>query len=133
MWARIEDNRVRELTAEDPAGRFHPSLHWQECDEGVAIGDLWTGEGFAPPPAVPASRLLPALAFRQRFTDAEREAITLAASRGLEQGSARLQLWLDDLAAAGVVDLASPALAERLAALEEADLIAAGRAAEILA
>lgn len=137
MWARLEDGIVRELTAEDPAGRFHPSLHWQECGEDVQEGDLWTGEDFAPAPPPPppaAPRVLPALDFRrQRFTQAERQAITLAASRGLEAGDATLQLWLDDLAAAGVVNLDSPEVAARLADLEALELIGPGRAAEILA
>jgi len=137
MWARIEAGIVRELTAEDPAGRFHPSLHWQECKEGVAVGDLWIGDGFAPPlPPEPAEapRIIGALEFRQKkFTEAEREAITLAASRGLEENDARLQLWLDDLAAAGVVNLDSAEIRARVESLALLGLIAPGRAAEILA
>jgi hypothetical protein len=135
MWALITAGVVRELTAEDPAGRFHPSLHWQECDAAVAVGDLWTGAGFEAPPAAPAApRIIGALDFRRkRFTETEREAITLAASRGLEENDARLQLWLDDLAAAGVVNLDSAELRERVAALALLGLIEGHRVAEILA
>lgn len=135
MWALIIGGIVREITAEDPAGRFHPSLHWQECDEGVKVGDVWTGEAFEAPLPAPASpRIIGALEFRrQRFTAVEREAITLAASRGLEENDARLQLWLDDLAAAGVVNLDSAEIRERVAGLALLGLIEGHRVAEILA
>lgn len=134
MWARIEDGIVRELVAEDPAGRYHPSLHWQPCEEGTREGDQWTGEGFAAPPPPPAPRIMSALEFRrQRFTEAEREAITLAASRGLEENDARLQLWLDDLAAAGIVNLDSEELRGRIEGLALLGLIKGARVAEILA
>jgi hypothetical protein len=134
MWARIEAGIVREITADDPAGRFHPSLHWQGCDETVAVGDVWGSEGFEAPPPPPAPpRIIPALEFRRRFTDAEREAITLAASRGLEENDARLQLWLDDLAAAGEVSLDSAEIRARVESLALLGLIEGRRAADILA
>ena len=134
MWALITEGRVREIVAEDPAGRFHPSLHWQPCDESVAVGDTFTGTEFrAPPPAPAARRELPTLAFRYRFTAAERGAITLAASRDLEVDKPALQVGLDDLNAAGAIDLDSPVIREWLDLLAERKLIEAGRIAEILA
>lgn len=49
MWALIVGGRVHELTAQDPAGRFHPSMHWVQCDASVVCGDHYDGEGFSPP------------------------------------------------------------------------------------
>lgn len=84
-----------------------------------------------PPP--PPPRTISALAFRRRFSNQERAAITLAASRGLEAGDATLQLWIDDLNAAGSIDLDLATVAEGLQALVQAGLIADGRVSEILA
>ena len=80
-----------------------------------------------------ARRSIPALDFRRRFTPAERAAVTLAASRGLEQGDATLQVWLDDVNAALAVHLDQPEVAEGIAALVTVGLIAPERVAEILA
>ncbi len=49
LWARIEDNQVREITDIDPEGRFHPSLIWVECPEGTKEGYSYDGENFYPP------------------------------------------------------------------------------------
>lgn len=134
-WALIIDGAVRESTEIDPAGRYHPSLHWQPCDNTIREGDVWTGEAFAvPEPAdVPLPRTLPALAFRRRFRPDERAAITLAASRALEADDATLQVWLDDLNSAAEVDLDDPEIAAVLDAMELRVLLAPGRKAELLA
>ena len=49
-YARIENNRVRELIGFDPAGLFNPALIWVECnDDAVAAGWQYDAEtGFAP-------------------------------------------------------------------------------------
>lgn len=49
MWARIEGDRVAEVTDIDPEGRFHPSLVWVECQQGVKPGWTFDGENFEPP------------------------------------------------------------------------------------
>jgi hypothetical protein len=135
LWALVVDGIVREITDNDPAGRYHPSLHWQLCDGDVREGDIWTGESYAPPPAadIPMRATLSALAFRRRFTPEERAAITLAASRALDSGDATLQVWLDDLNSATDVWLDSPEIAEVLDMLETKGLLAPGRKAAILA
>lgn len=49
MWARIEGERVAEITDIDPDGRFHPSLVWVECPS--AVSNEWSfvdGEFVAP-------------------------------------------------------------------------------------
>lgn len=81
----------------------------------------------------PAPRVISPLAFRRRFTDAERGAITLAASIGLEAGQPRLQVWLDDLSAAGEISLDSPELRAGLDALVVAKLLPDARLAQLLA
>lgn len=83
------------------------------------------------PPVVP--RTLSAFAFRRRFTQAERAAITLAASAALDTGDATLQIWLDDLNSTQVVELDHPELAAGLAMLVAQNLLAAERVAEVLA
>ncbi len=135
LWALIVDGQVREITDTDPAGRFHPSLHWVPCDGETRPGDVWTGEAFALAPAGggPAPRTMSALALRRRFTDGERGAITLAASRALEEGDPTLQVWLDDLAAAGEVHIDGAEIAAGLALLVKRELLAADRVPEILA
>ena len=82
----------------------------------------------------PSRRRLSTLAFRDRFTQAEKVAIYTAAKTGVE-----VQIWLDDLAAATPepdgtsVDLDDPRTVAGVQALEAAGLIGVGRATEVLA
>lgn len=73
-------------------------------------------------------RLLTVLEFRSRFTDGEKIAITTAA-----ESSVPVRVWMDDLAAAQDVNLDDPRIVAGVHAMEYGGLIAAGRAAEILA
>lgn len=54
MWARIENGTVAEITDLDPAGRFHPSLQWQQVSQagGCGPGWRWDGKMFTAPQAV---------------------------------------------------------------------------------
>lgn len=55
MWARIEENKVEEVTEINPEGRFHPSLIWKECPADTQQGDLYIdGEFIVQSPAVQA-------------------------------------------------------------------------------
>ena len=47
MWARIENGTVAEITDLDPAGRFHPSLKWVECNSNVKQGWKYEGGSFS--------------------------------------------------------------------------------------
>lgn len=47
MWALIEDGLVREVVDTDPKGRFHPSLTWVVCDNGVFPGMQYVEGVFA--------------------------------------------------------------------------------------
>lgn len=44
MWALIVDGRVHEVTDVNPDGRFHPSMDWCPCPDGVKQGwsDDWS-------------------------------------------------------------------------------------------
>jgi hypothetical protein len=102
------------------------------CGPEVQAGWLWNGQGFSPSPSAPKVPIGP-LAFRRRFTQAERSAITLAASRGLEAGDATLQVWLDDLNSSQEVDLDSPTLIAGVSLLVSSGLLDESRVAIVLA
>lgn len=46
MWARIEDNKVVELTDINPKGQFHTSLVWVKCPATVTAGMLYVDGKF---------------------------------------------------------------------------------------
>lgn len=68
------------------------------------------------------------LDYMSRFTDAE-----LAAVYTMAKQVVQVEIWLEKFKLATDVDLADPRTANGLLALEAAGLLAAGRAAEILA
>lgn len=75
----------------------------------------------------PAKRLISQYKFRQRFTLAEKLAITEA-----RETDATLEVIMGDMDAASQLDLDNPGLVQGAQYIEQAGLIAAGRAAEIL-
>lgn len=83
---------------------------------------------FAANDAPPIGTRVSRLEFRNRMTLAEKEAIYTAALT-----SARLRVFLDDLAAVQTMDMAAAQTIAGVQSLEDAGLIAPGRAAEILA
>lgn len=84
-----------------------------------------------PEPEASIRRWVTKLAFRQRFTAAERAAITYAA-RQSSPTAAGIQSYLDDVQAATYIDLERADTRAGVQALESAGLLASGRAAEIL-
>jgi hypothetical protein len=118
------------LTVGVPAPSAHPLIEaiWR-------AGGMEAVEIAEPLPDAPAiaPRAIPALDFRRRFTPAERAAVTLAASRSLEQGDAALQVWLDDATAAVAIHLDDPEVADGIGALVALGLLSPERAAEITA
>lgn len=144
-YARISGGLVAEIVTvpdgAELAEMFHPSLldSFILLPEGSAAAPGWRHEGGAFLPPVPPEvspptpiRVLTARQFRERFTRAERAAITLAASRALEQDDATLQVFLDDVTAAQEVELDHPDLLAGMDLLVTRDLVTAARAAEIL-
>lgn len=95
----------------------------------------------APPPidaAEPTNTRITRLAFRNRFTTAEKVALELAAldnpsaTMAQRQQSAALRAHLKDLDAASWVDLTRPETVAAMQMLETGGLIGEGRAAAIL-
>jgi len=80
-----------------------------------------------PPVPVPIS-IITRLAFRNRFTMAEKQGIYTAAETSVD-----IRIFLDDIAVASDIDLADSQTVSGVESLETAGLISAGRAAEILA
>ena len=78
------------------------------------------------------------LAFRNRFTTAEKVALELAsiddpsATMGQRQGAAALRVYLKDVDSAAFIDLDDPATIEGGQKLETVGRLEAGRAEEIL-
>jgi hypothetical protein len=84
----------------------------------LADGSVETTQGY----------LLTKLQYMSRFTDAELAAIYTAA-----KASVQVEVWLDKFKLAQEIDLTDPQTIAGVQALEAAGLLAAGRAAEILA
>lgn len=78
-------------------------------------------------PQAPVKRSITVLAFRSRFTQTEKRAIYTAAKTSVD-----VQIWLDDLAVAAEVILDDVRTEAGVQSMEDAGLISAGRAAEIL-
>jgi hypothetical protein len=133
-WAFMSGDSIVALLDGEPddwpdlrdAGMLRP------CGEEVPVGWVWDGEAFVPPAPPVGPRIITPLDFRRRFTDAERAAITLAASRGLDRGDATLQVWLDDLNSATEVDMDLPEVAAALVLLVAAKLVTTARVTVLL-
>lgn len=127
-----EDQTLADLFHADLLASFVP-LGDSPAEPGwrFEAGDFLPPLSPEAPPPTPI-RVITPRQFRLRFTQAERGAVTLAASQALEAGDATLQVFLDDLAASQEVELDHPDLAAGVQALVTAGLIDAARAAEIL-
>lgn len=122
----IEGGRIVNTVEADSAAAL-PGAELIPADAGGQIGDLWDGEVFTAPPPAAAAKRITRLAFRNRFTAAERIALYTAAAN-----NAMLRAYLDDVGAATYIDLSRTETIEGVQALEAAAIIGAGRAAEIL-
>lgn len=38
MWARIENEEIKEIIDFNPEGKFHPSIVWEEVNDSVEVG-----------------------------------------------------------------------------------------------
>ena len=109
-----------------------------QVDMGVDMGWLYEGGDFLPPPDTSPifGRVITKLAYRNRFTPAEKRAIKKA-SLGLNLLLTEDQ-WLsvavaqDDIMSAGYVHLDRPETVAGTQALEVLGLIGVGRATEVL-
>jgi hypothetical protein len=90
------------------------------------------------PVAPPAQVKITKLAFRERFTSAEKITIELASldvpdgSMASRQAAAQMRVWLSDIEVAQYIDLNYQPTRDGVQALEDYGLIGAGRTAVIL-
>lgn len=140
QYALIESGRVANIIEADAA--FIETLPgtWAPA-QGAGIGWLYDGEAFtAPVPESPPAQdtRITRLAFRKRFTQAEKVALEIAAlddpsaTPAQRAQAAALRAYLKDVDAATFIDLADAHVKEGVQTLEAAGLLAAGRAAEII-
>lgn len=108
--------------------------------DGSHLGRRWeNGEWHdVPQPEPPIDTRITRLAFRNRYTAAEKVALEIAAlddpsaDMPQRQQAAALRAHLKDLDAANWVDLTRPETIAAVQSLESAGLLATGRAAQIL-
>ena len=141
-YALIQNGVVTNVIEADPD--HLPELPGVELVPSKTAGIGWTyadGTFKAPEPETPitqTSARITRLAFRNRFTQAEKVALELAAldnpsaPMAQRQQSAALRAHLKDLDAASWVDLTRPETVAPLQMLEASGLIGEGRAAAIL-
>ena len=140
-YALINDGLVVNIIEADAA--FVTTLSGYQAvvaHDAAQIGWTWDGTQLhAPPPAPAAPSLqITRLAFRNRFTLAEKAALEFAAlddpaaTMAQRQQSALLRAMLADQAAAKYIDLGDPGTVAGVQLLEQSGLIDPGRAATIL-
>ena len=140
-YAIIESGIVINVIEADP--EHLPSLPGQQllASETAGVGWAYADGAFTPPVTQPPAALdtrITRLAFRNRFTQAEKVALELAAldnpsaPMAQRQQSAALRAHLKDLDAASWVDLTRPETVAALQMLEASGFIGEGRAAAIL-
>lgn len=139
-YAQINDAR-RVVAVVETAGPIEAPhmVPIDSLDEALLgqVHDAESGE-FAAPPAPAPTRRITVLAFRNRFTQAEKIAMEIAqlddpaAPMPQRQAAAALRVQLADVASATYIDLDRADTRAGVEALEAAGLIAAGRAAQVL-
>lgn len=135
----IKSGRVENVILADDTARarqFYPDHFCVERTEALShVGPGWTLEGetwTAPVPVViPEDRKITRLAFLNRFTDAEAVAIDLA-SQGATVQAAYMRRYQNKVNAATFIDLDDADTRNGVIALEDAALLAEGRADAIL-
>jgi len=116
----------------DEAGTAVLTGGWSFDDQWLTLSQAANGEQ----PVLPA--IITVYAARQRFTEAEKVGIDLAAidnpAAPLEQRqfAAQIRVWKEDMASVTQIDLRHQAVIDGVTALETAGLLAPGRAAVIL-
>ncbi len=140
QYALIESGRVANIIEADAA--FIETLPgtWAPA-QGAGIGWHYDGEAFtAPMPESPPAQdtRITRLAFRKRFTQAEKVALEIAAlddpsaTPAQRARAAALRAYLKDVDAATFIDLSDAHVKEGVQTLEAAGLLAAGRAGDII-
>lgn len=135
ILALVLDGVVDSLAAANDEDDAHMLAdHWQavvditDMNPRPAVGWVLIGNKLFPPagPATPSIKIS-RLAFRNRFTSAEKVALYTAAT-----SVAQIRVWLDDLAASTYVDLNRADTIASVNGLVAAGLLTAPRAIAIL-
>ncbi len=139
--ALILEGVVAEVYIEQTSPDYLYDARFKECPTHVERGWLYNYEtqlfSAPPPPPPPPSissfgRIVTVLAFRLRFSTSERVALKAASSAGT-MAAASVAVSMEDILSAGYINLDHPETISGVIALEQAGLLANGRASEILA
>ena len=140
QYALIENGAVANIAVADEAAAAELPGTWVP-GAGACIGWHYDGEAFtAPVPESPPAQdtRITRLAFRKRFTQAEKVALEIAAlddpsaTPAQRAQAAALRAYLKDVDSAQFINLADAHAVAGVQTLEAAGLLEEGRAAEIL-
>ena len=128
LYAKVDRGVVRNVVDSDSP----PGSPWVACPATVGRG--WTNDGstFAAPIPI-AAYSLTQREFVQRFTAAEREALENKAQTGTQGVKDKIAAFKTYIQTGGNVELNDDYIIAVVMQMEAAGVIAAGRAAEILA
>lgn len=136
--AFVLDNIIRAIYESDsPPDYLSDPRYLILTNEAAQIGWVKVGEDFEAPQPIPTrvvesfGRIITVLAYRLRFTQAERIALKSVAS-GAGTDAAAVAVSMEDIMAAGYINLDHPETVSGTNALESATLIGVGRATQIL-
>lgn len=141
QYALIENGQVANIIEADDAA-FIATLpgHWVPVAQAAGIGWSYSAGLFTEPEAAALAlpRRVTRLAFRGRFSTSEKTAIELAAlddpaaAMAERQQAAALRAYLKDVDAASFINLDLADTRAGVQWLEDAGIIAPGRASEVL-
>ena len=129
LYAQIIKGRVHGVFEYDVLPEFAPNIVMVECDNTVNAGDLYDGSVFTTPSVetVDYGTKVTKLAFRNRFTFAEKIAIEVMAD-----SDAEVRVLQKDMDAALFIDLSRPETVAGMGFYESKGLLTSARVVEIL-
>lgn len=128
LYAKVDRGVVRNVVDSDSP----PGSPWVACPATVGRGWTYDGSTFAAPIPI-AAYSLTRREFIQRFTAAEREALENKAQTGTQGVKDKIAAFKTYIQTGGNVELNDDYIIAVVMQMEAAGVIAAGRAAEILA
>ena len=128
LYAKVDRGVVRNVVDSDSP----PGSPWVACPATVGRGWTYDGSTFAAPIPI-AAYSLTRREFIQRFTAAEREALENKAQVGTQGVKDKIAAFKTYIQTGGNVELNDDYIIAVVMQMEAAGVIAAGRAAEILA
>lgn len=135
--ALILNETIQAIYTEQSTPDYLSDPRFEVVTNAEVVGMIRDGEGWVSPPPPPQKvvssfgRIITVLAYRLRFTQAERIGLKMAANAGTTQAAA-VAVSVEDQLSAGYINLDHPATIAGTNALEAATLLGVGRAAAIL-